>query len=273
MAPPAPLPDPAGWGTLDAADGWQAVDCVSDLHLHPDDPATWLAFEHWLRHTDADAVCLLGDLFEVWVGDDVLDSDDTDPAHRWLRTVCQSLRAASRQRPLYLMHGNRDFLLGPRFFADTGVQALHDPTLLRWGEARWLLSHGDAWCLADANYLRFRAQVRQPAWQHDFLQRPLAEREALARTLRQQSQAHQRQMAASGLPWADVDEATAQRWLTASQAQVLVHGHTHRPADHPLAQQRHCLVLSDWDLQAQPPRAEVLRLLPQGHWQRQPVLA
>lgn len=271
MAPPAAMTDPAGWGTLDAEAGWQAVDCVSDLHLHADDPLTWQAFHRWLQHSDADAVCLLGDVFEVWVGDDVLASDDTDPTRCWQRGVSDALKTASQRRPLYLMHGNRDFLLGPRFFAATGITPLHDPTVLHWGEVRWLLSHGDAWCLADADYLRFRAQVREPAWQRDFLQRPLAEREALARDLRRQSQAHQQQLAASGLPWADVDSDTALRWLAATQAQVLVHGHTHHPADHPLPQQRHRLVLSDWDAQARPPRAEVLRLLPHGQWQRHSV--
>jgi UDP-2,3-diacylglucosamine hydrolase len=273
MASPAAILDPAGWGTLDASDAWRAVDCVSDLHLQADDAATWEAFHRWLQHTDADAICLLGDVFEVWVGDDVLDNDDGDPAHRWLLVVCDALRKATRQRPVYLMHGNRDFLLGPRFFACTGVLPLLDPTLLRWGSAGWLLSHGDAWCLADTDYLRFRAQVREPAWQHAFLQRPLTERLALARTMRQQSHRHQQQLAANGQPWADVDTGIATQWLAATQAKTLVHGHTHCPRDHVLASGQHRLVLSDWDAQAQPPRGEVLRLLPQGQWQRQAVLA
>jgi len=252
-----------------APPAWRAVDCVSDLHLHADDPATWALFRHWLAGSDADAVFILGDLFEAWVGDDVLDSPD--PAHALPQAVCAALRAASRQRPVYLLHGNRDFLLGPRFFADTGVQALTDPTVLDWAGTRWLLSHGDAWCLDDADYLRFRAQVRAPAWQAGFLQQPLTLREAQARQLRRDSQAHQQQQLAAGQPWADVDSATALQWLQASDARTLVHGHTHRPADHALAGERHRLVLSDWDAQAQPARAEVLRLQPHGRWHRRPV--
>jgi len=269
MAAAAPSPATAAWGTVLAQPAWQAVDCVSDLHLHPDDPATCRLFLHWLQHCDANAVCILGDLFEAWVGDDVLDSSDT--VHALPQAVCQALRAASQKRPVYLLHGNRDFLIGPRFCAATGVQALPDPTLLRWGDSSWLLSHGDAWCLDDTDYLRFRDRVRSAAWQADFLRRPLAEREALAREMRRQSQAHQQRQQASGQPWADVDSATSLQWLQASGAAALVHGHTHHPADHDLPGQRHRLVLSDWDAQARPARAEVLRLLPDGRWERRSV--
>lgn len=232
----------------------QCVDLVSDLHLCPALPRTTEAFLAFLGRTRADALFLLGDVFEAWVGDDVL----TQPFER--RCV-DALRKAAARMPVWVMHGNRDFLLGPAFFAASGAQPLADPTLvLAHGEA-WLLSHGDALCTGDAEYQAFRRQVRQPAWQAAFLARPLTERQALARQMRDASQAHQQATGAS--EWAEIDPALASQWLAAAGAGTLVHGHTHRPGTAPLGdgQQRH--VLSDWDLD-QGQRAEVLRWTPQG---------
>ncbi len=154
------------------------------------------------------------------------------------------------------MAGNRDFLLGEAFARRCGMHLLHDPTTLAFGDRRWLLSHGDALCLDDKGYMQFRAEVRTPAWQSRFLALPLAERQAIARGLRTQSEAHKRTSAR----YVDLDPAATQQWLTHAGAGTFIHGHTHQPADHTMAGGGIRHVLSDWDLHATPPRAEVLRL-------------
>lgn len=256
------------------APGWRRVDFISDLHLHAAEPGTALAWQRYLAAAEFDALFILGDLFEVWVGDDALDA--AGPAHperAFARTCADALRACAAQRPVYVMHGNRDFLLGPGFLTRTGTQLLHDPTLLEWGSHRWLLSHGDAWCLDDHDYMRFRDEVRAPAWQQAFLARPLAEREAVGRQLRAQSEARKRESREPGstITYADVDTPTAEQWLQSTGSQVLVHGHTHRPDEHALSGGLLRLVLSDWDAQAVPPRVQALRLHADGRWERRPL--
>lgn len=260
---------PAGWGDLIAPAHWRQIDFISDLHLQAGETATAQSFRRYLQDCQADALFILGDLFEVWIGDDLLDASPaeraTEPEYDFLAGICADLRAFSARQALHVMHGNRDFLLGARFCAASGAILLPDPTLLRWGEQRVLLSHGDAWCLGDHDYLEFRAQVRSPDWQAAFLQRPLAERAALARGLRNASEARKQDPSQD---WADVDAATAAAWLQASGANTLVHGHTHQPARHELGGGWQRLVLSDWEVDARPPRAEALRLDASGRWQR-----
>lgn len=240
---------------LVAPSHWRTVDFLSDLHLQASEPDTLAAWHHYLQTTPADALFILGDLFEVWVGDDALD----DPGS-FESQACALLQAASRQRALFFLHGNRDFLIGPGFARHTGATLLHDPTVLVWQGQRLLLSHGDALCLDDVDYQRFRVQARSVQWQEHFLAQPLAQRRAQARGIRQQSEARKQ----SGAIYADVDGPAAIAWLQAAHATTLVHGHTHRPAEHPLAPDVRRVVLSDWDAAAQPPRADVLRLTPQG---------
>ncbi|MCS4508795.1 UDP-2,3-diacylglucosamine diphosphatase [Xylophilus ampelinus] len=235
---------------LTAPPTWRTVDVASDLHLHADDTDTFDAFARYLRATPADALLLLGDVFEVWIGDDAATPGSFEAR------CADLLRAASDRYAVYLQHGNRDFLVGPAFLARCGATALADPTALDLFGRRWLLSHGDALCLDDTDYLRFRSEVRAPAWQQAFLARPLAERRALARGMRSESESRKR----SGADYPDADAGAVARWLTASGADTLVHGHTHRPADHAVAGGRRRTVLSDWDLRATPPRAEVLRI-------------
>ena len=255
--PGAPPPSIA---VLHAPAAWQAVDFISDLHLQASDPATFARWSAWLGNTTADAVFILGDLFEVWVGDDVA-------AQPGFEADCVSvLRAAARKRPVYVMHGNRDFLLGAAFATESGVTLLDDPCALVFGNVGWLLSHGDALCLDDGDYQRFRAQVRSEAWQLDFLSRPLERRQAIARGLRDASDARRH----SGVVYGDVDAAAARAWLGHAGSATLIHGHTHRPADHDLGQGLRRVVLSDWDCAANPARAQVLRLSTQG-LQRLPV--
>ena len=240
---------------LVAPSHWRTVDFLSDLHLQASEPDTLAAWHHYLQTTPADALFILGDLFEVWVGDDALD----DPGS-FESQACALLQAASRQRALFFLHGNRDFLIGPGFARHTGATLLHDPTVLVWQGQRLLLSHGDALCLDDVDYQRFRVQARSVQWQEHFLAQPLAQRRAQARGIRAESEARKQ----SGAVYADVDGPAAIAWLHAAHATTLVHGHTHRPAEHPLAPDVRRVVLSDWDAAAHPPRADVLRLTPQG---------
>jgi UDP-2,3-diacylglucosamine hydrolase len=241
---------------LQAPAAWQLVDFISDLHLQSCEPATFKAWENYMQTTRADAVFILGDLFEVWIGDDAVAPEAT----ACFETRCaQVLQAAAQRLNLFFIHGNRDFLLGPAFAKTCGMTLLTDPTALDFAGQRWLLSHGDALCLADTDYQPFRSLVRSNDWQQDFLAKPLPERQTLARALRSQSETRKR----SGASYADVDSEAACNWLQAAQSSTLIHGHTHQPADHELSchgLHMRRLVLSDWDASAVPPRAQVLRL-------------
>ncbi|MFN3376900.1 MAG: UDP-2,3-diacylglucosamine diphosphatase [Burkholderiaceae bacterium] len=237
---------------LMAPQHWRTVDFISDLHLQASEPITWQGFVRYLRTTPADAVFILGDLFEVWVGDDALAEPGDFEA-----MACAALRGASEAgRALFFLHGNRDFLIGPNFAAASGTTLLHDPTVLVWQGQRYLLSHGDALCLDDVDYQRFRTESRGTEWRSHFLSQPLAVRRAQARGIREQSEARKR----AAVHYADVDTPAARAWLQAARARTLVHGHTHRPARHALGDGMERWVLSDWELDAQPPRADVLRL-------------
>jgi UDP-2,3-diacylglucosamine hydrolase len=243
---------------------WRTVDFISDLHLQASEPATFAAWQHYMESTPADAVFILGDLFEVWVGDDAVSDDfsaDLAPATASFEESCARLLGQTAGRlALHFMHGNRDFLVGPQLMDLCHTRLLSDPSVLLFAGQRWLLSHGDALCLGDVDYLAFRQQVRSAAWQQAFLAKPLGERQAIARALRQQSEARKQ----SGAVYVDVDAPAARQWLQAAQANTLIHGHTHRPAEHDLGRGLSRVVLSDWDAQAAPPRAEVLRLSASG---------
>jgi UDP-2,3-diacylglucosamine hydrolase len=232
---------------------WQAIDFISDLHLSEALPRTTEAWAAHLRNTRADCVVMLGDLFELWVGDDMMD--------RPFEAHCVAVMAeAASHRELAFMCGNRDFLTGSDLWREAGLRALPDPTVLdAWGQ-RVLLSHGDALCLDDKPYQAFRAEVRTEAWRAGFLARPLAERLRIAGEIRQASQTR-RQFDGNSLT--DVDASEAVKWLHAMGAPELVHGHTHRPGSHPLAPGYKRHVLSDWDLD-HGQRAEVLRLTRDG---------
>lgn len=234
---------------------WHSVDLISDLHLQPGDAATLDAWRGYLQTTPADALFILGDLFEVWVG------DDAALAPGFEAKCAELLRDAGARRPLFFMHGNRDFLVGPGFAAQCGLTLLDDPTVLVLHGARWLLSHGDQLCLEDTEYLQFRAQVRTTEWRDAFLARTLAERRAVARQMRTQSEARKTE---PRRVWAEVDADAARHWLRAADARSLIHGHTHRPGAHDLGQGLQRIVLSDWDAAAQPPRAQALRLSAAG---------
>ncbi len=258
----APIPT-----LLRAPPGWRSIDFISDLHLQASDSATFDAWQHFMQRTAADAVFILGDLFEVWVGDDVLHGSTPDPAAgvgnpvlNFEARCAQVLQATAKRIAIFFMHGNRDFLLGSAFAKACGITLLNDPSVLDFAGQRWLLSHGDALCLDDTDYMRFRAQVRSAQWQHDFLGQPLSQRLALARTMREQSEARRNGDLANDMTLVDLDRTATCDWLLAAQANTLIHGHTHRPAQHDLAPGLRRIVLSDWDASATPIRAEVLRL-------------
>lgn len=238
--------------------GWSCVDFVSDLHLQASEAETWQVFERHLKSTPAQALFILGDLFEVWVGDDILDV----PEGAWEQQCIQGLAAASKRLKLYWMPGNRDFLTGAHFAHLAGCVTLSDPCRLTLSTETCLLSHGDALCLQDHDYMAFREQVRTQAWKSGFLARPLAERQELARAMRAKSISAQQ----SKTVWSDVDDAAALKWLKQADAARMIHGHTHQPADHPLGSHHTRTVLSDWCAGASIPRCEILRW--QGNWSR-----
>ena len=245
---------------IKAPEAWRTVEFISDLHLQAQEPETCALWQHYMLETEADAVFILGDLFEVWVGDDATSNND-------FLKHCQSiLKTTASQRFVAFMRGNRDFLVGSDFLKACLVHDLSDPTLLHFAQETWLLSHGDEGCLADVEYQNFRKMVRSPEWQQNFLAKPLAERQEVARQMRQQSEANKKNPHAV---YADVDEAWAIQQLTMGQCQCMVHGHTHQPADHHLGEAGKWVrrVLSDWDA-SQHPRAEVLRWHSSGQVER-----
>jgi UDP-2,3-diacylglucosamine hydrolase len=248
---------------LTAPAAWRTVDFISDVHLQAGEAATFAAWQAHMQHTRADAVFILGDLFDVWVGDDAAVQDSGG----FEAQCAQVLRQAGERLALFFMHGNRDFLVGPALMAHCRSTLLDDPSVLDFAGRRWLLSHGDALCLDDGDYMRFRAEVRSPDWQRAFLARPLAERQAIAQGLRRQSREQHEMRRQSGTPFIDVNADAARAWLQAAHAPVLIHGHTHQPAVHALGDGLQRVVLSDWEADATPPRLEVLRL-DAGGWHR-----
>ena len=234
-----------------AAPYWRCVDFISDLHLQTSQAATFDTWKSYIQETKTDAVFILGDLFEVWVGDDALNESSC------FESQCAAvLQAAALRVNIFIMHGNRDFLMGQQCMQACGATPLADPTVLNFAKRRWLLSHADALCLADTDYQSFRTQVRSDEWKKAFLAKPLHARITWARELRTRSEALQQKRSS----YADVDTAAANSALQAYQAHTLIHGHTHRPGQHALDAGRERLVLSDWDMDAPTPRAEVLRL-------------
>lgn len=228
---------------------------VSDLHLDDARPQATAAFQRFLAGParDAQALYILGDLFEAWLGDD----DDSALA----AAIGGALHAlAERGVHLYFLRGNRDFLLGPDYAARCGMQLLPDPCVVMLHGTPTLLMHGDLLCTADRDYQRFRAMVRAPQWQTQFLAQPLAARAAFAASARQASQAHQQGLSET---ITDVEPAAVTQVLQRYGIERLIHGHTHRPAIHALdlaerAGQR--IVLGDWYTQG-----SVLRIDAEGN--------
>ncbi|MEM6484588.1 MAG: UDP-2,3-diacylglucosamine diphosphatase [Pseudomonadota bacterium] len=213
---------------------------IADLHLADERPEVTQLFADYLSaRRDAQALYILGDLFEFWIGDD----DDAPIA----QTVADLLRAYSDAGPqLYLMHGNRDFLIGDSFVERVGATLLDDPTVLDWESKRILLMHGDSLCTADQEYQAFRAMSRSSEWQTQALTQTLEQRRALALQLRAASK-HAGSRKPEDIMDVTIDEA--ENVLNRHHCQHLIHGHTHRPAHHQHeAGQR--WVLGDWESSA-----------------------
>ena len=197
---------------------------ISDLHLDPARPAMLDAFERLLAGParDAEALYILGDLFEAWVGDD----EDVDLADR----AAVAIRGLSDCGvPVAFQHGNRDFLLGDGFAARCGMRLLREVAVETIAGQPTLLLHGDSLCVDDVAYLAFRRQVRDPAWQRQFLARPLAERRAFAAAARAESARH---TAGTAPVLMDVSSEAVRTALRDAGVARVVHGHTHRPALH-----------------------------------------
>jgi UDP-2,3-diacylglucosamine hydrolase len=214
---------------------------ISDLHLDPERPditSQALAFlDDEARH--AEALYILGDLFEAWLGD-----DDPDPEKR--RVVAALKRLADGGLPCYFIRGNRDFLVGERFAADSGCTLLEDPTVIELYGSRVILMHGDTLCTDDHEYQALRQMVRNPAWQAAVLSRPLAERQEMARQLREKSAAS---MAGKATEIMDVNQDAVLRTMQDHGVYTILHGHTHRPAIHRFEADGHeavRIVLGDW---------------------------
>lgn len=241
--------------TISAVVDWHCIDFISDLHLQTSQPETAKAWFEYMASTslEADAIFILGDWFEVWIGD---DNDDPFAA---LCAAVMRRRIQIKPCELYVMHGNRDFLMGTDFANRCEATLLADPTRLDFNGTSYLLTHGDALCTDDAAYMRFRQIVRNPDWRAEFLTKPLHERRDIASKIRAESQAANAQKTS----YADVNQAVALEWLDTHGCDEIIHGHTHQPATHALATgKRH--VLSDWDATANPTRLEVLRLTTNG---------
>ena len=214
---------------------------ISDLHLDESRPHIVDLYTELLagEARGADALYILGDLFESWIGD---DDDAALPAR-----VAEATRALRDSGvSVYFMHGNRDFLLGADYAARAGMTLLADPSVVDLGGRPTLLMHGDTLCTGDVEYLKFRALVRDPRWQQQFLAKPLAERRAFAAQARGESRRHT-SMARPEIM--DVDQAAVEAAMRTHGVRKLIHGHTHRPATHRFqldGGEAERIVLGDW---------------------------
>lgn len=214
---------------------------IADLHLHPSQPDIAKGFIDYLHGParEASSLTILGDLFEAWIGDDYRGEFEQ-------RIIAELKACAEAGTRLAFMHGNRDFLIGEGFAADSGCALLDDPTVAELGGQRVLLMHGDSLCTRDEAYMAFRRQARDPAWQAQILAMPVEERIALARKLREQSGEANTNKAEDIM---DVTPGAVIETMQAHDVRVMIHGHTHRPAVHELSvsgEPAERYVIGDW---------------------------
>ena len=216
---------------------------ISDLHLCASRPAITKAFIQFLKKTaiNAEKLFILGDLFEYWAGDDdLLHADHAD--------IIQAIKAlGDAGTEVFFIHGNRDFLIGEQFSKATSIHLLPDPSEINLYGKRILISHGDELCTDDTRYQAFRAQVRSPAWQAEFLSNPLTARKAQIEALRLQSE---QEKSHKSLAIMDVSSDAVSALLRQHEyPKLFIHGHTHRPNTHIIEIDGHqCqrIVLGDW---------------------------
>lgn len=244
---------------IQAPADWAHIGFISDLHLGADTPGLQRRLETWLNGAELDALFILGDLFEAWVGDDAL-------ALPYAQQLATTLKGSGL--PLFFQHGNRDFLLGATMAQACGMQLLDELSVLEAFGQRLLLAHGDAQCLSDEAYMAFRAQVRAPAWQTEFLKHPLQARLQAAAQMRDAS----RQAQGKATVYAEPDTALCRAQLAEADTTLMLHGHTHRPGRFDLGDGCARLVLSDWDMgtELDPPRGDCLIWSRRG-WTREAI--
>ncbi len=214
---------------------------ISDLHLEAERPDIGRQFLQFLDRDaqEADDLYILGDLFEAWVGDD-------DPNTHYFGIKRALRKLTDRGIPVYFMHGNRDFMIGNGFANETGVKILDDPHKVTMYGQKTLLSHGDALCIDDVQYQRVRKMVRNPEWQAAMRAKPLKERLRIAKEARRQSLEQTINMS---LEIMDVNQDEVKRVIQEHGVDVLLHGHTHRPAVHDVDlgnRKAKRIVLGDW---------------------------
>ncbi|MES2823989.1 MAG: UDP-2,3-diacylglucosamine diphosphatase [Pseudomonadota bacterium] len=218
---------------------------ISDLHLHESRPHITRAFFQFLHEQtpDLETLYILGDFFDTWIGDD-------DDAHLNAEVAAELKQLNQQGTQIFLMHGNRDFLLGEKFAADAGASLIAEGTIIDLYGCPTLLLHGDNLCIADKDYIKYRQQVRSAQWQQHILAQPLAARRVIATQLRAKSQAMNSLKAEDIL---DVTPEEVERVMQEASIPRLIHGHTHRPARHLLTiggQHAERIVLGDWHDQA-----------------------
>lgn len=235
---------------------------LSDLHLSEELPETTRAFLDFLKKQgrQTERLYILGDLFQYWVGDDAMTDDP------YLQTIIHAIKELSDSgTDIFWICGNRDFLTGRKFLKATGATGLKEPGLLQAGGRRIAMVHGDALCTDDAAYMKFRAKVRNPIWRFFFLLVPLSKRKAIVANARKDSA---RSNMAKSAKIMDVNQNAVKALFVQTNADVLVHGHTHHPGDHHIALpngDKRRLVLSDWDLDDKGnPRADWLSVTHDG---------
>jgi len=218
---------------------------ISDLHLKPEQPEVAAAFFRFVREQAplADALYILGDLFEVWVGD-----DDDEVFYRQVVTALKTLTDSGV--PFYFMHGNRDFLVGDRFAKETGGTVFYDDFVVQTlFDQQVVLMHGDSLCTDDTEYMQFREMVRNPEWQKPLMDLSLDDRREFAKGLRETSQEKNQE---KSMDIQDVVSAEVDTIFQNTGCRLLIHGHTHRPKIHNVAvkgsdEKYYRIVLGDWD--------------------------
>jgi UDP-2,3-diacylglucosamine hydrolase len=220
-----------------------AVYFISDLHLEPGRPALTQGFTSYIQNLitkgDAQQLYILGDFFEVWIGDDF-----SDPFVEQIKATLKALNQSGTE--IFFMHGNRDFLLGEAFCNDAGCKLLNDPAVIQLDDEQVLLMHGDSLCTQDVEYMKIRQMFRNPAWQQELLAKSIDERIAFARQVRSESQSDQKM---KSMEIMDVTQSEVDREMSEHNIRTLIHGHTHRPQLHEWqfeSQDRKRYVLGDW---------------------------
>ena len=214
---------------------------IADLHLCPQRPDTNDLFEEFINNiflSQGETLYILGDLFEYWIGDDGAEKLGYSTQLELLSNL------VDKGKQIYFMHGNRDFLVGADFSASTGIKILDDPTQIELADKTCLLKHGDDLCTDDIEHQKFRQMTRNPSWQNSVLSKSIEERLALASQLRQMSGSSYKPSEIM-----DVNEHAIEQTFVDSNVEILIHGHTHRPATHDYlinGDKKQRIVLGDW---------------------------